>query len=169
MRVFALARTAFFAAVFIWFWAWQIPRWFFGELHIVHPAGWIFVVLGFAITLFCMFEFAWRGRGTPAPFDPPRKLVVSGVYRYVRNPMYVGFVIALGGEAWLVARADIAYEILAFIAFVTLLVIAYEEPTLRRTFGDDYIEYCKHVSRWIPRLTPFDKPAAARVGSPHLE
>ncbi len=108
-------------------------------------------------------EFALRGRGTPAPFDPPRRLVVTGLYRWVRNPMYVGMGVMLIGEALLIPQ--IAREMAALIAVlwiaVTLMVVKHEEPALRRTFGDDYAEYCRHVSRWIPRLRPFDKADSA--------
>ena len=94
--------------------------------------------------------------------DPPRRLVVSGLYRYVRNPMYVGFGILLIGEAWLIGRIEIIYEMLIALALVSTFVIAYEEPALRAKFGDDYLEYCRNVRRWIPRLTPW-------YSRPHLE
>ena len=96
------------------------------------------------------------------PLDPPRKLVVSGLYRFVRNPMYVAFGILLIGEAWLTGRIEIIYELLIALAMVSVFVIAYEEPTLRGKFGDDYIDYCRNVRRWIPRLTPW-------FSRPHLE
>ena len=94
--------------------------------------------------------------------DPPRRLVVSGLYRYVRNPMYVGFGILLIGEAWLIGRIEIIYEMLIALALVSTFVIVYEEPALRAKFGDDYLEYCRNVRRWIPRLTPW-------YSRPHLE
>ncbi len=108
-------------------------------------------------------EFAIRGRGTPAPFDPPRRLVVTGLYRWVRNPMYVGMGLMLIGEMLLMPQ--IWREMAGLIAFlwiaVTVMVVFGEEPALRRQFSDDYEEYCRHVPRWIPRLWPFDKPQSA--------
>jgi len=105
-----------------------------------------------------MWDFAWRGLGTPMPLDPPRRLVVSGLYRWVRNPMYVGMGFALVGEALLLPM--IARQMLILTASlwaaVSIFIIVYEEPTLRRTFGDDYIEFCRNVRRWLPRLKPWN-------------
>ena len=155
MRLFALLRTVIVASFFVWLWCFLIPRLFRIPLHVVHREAWSVIAIGGLIAAACMFEFAWRGLGTPAPMDPPRHLVVSGTYRFVRNPMYVGFAIALLGEAWLTARIEIVYETLFYLAFFTLFVMAYEEPALRAKFGDDYREYCRNVGRWIPRLTPW--------------
>ena len=162
IRLFALIRTVFFAAIFVSFWMWLIPRWTIGALQIVHPQAWTVIALGGAICGWCFLEFALRGLGTPAPFDAPRRLVVSGVYRFVRNPMYVGMSVLLLGEAWLTGRAGLVVETLVLIAFTSLLVMAYEEPVLRTKFGEDYAEYCRNVRRWIPRLTPW-------YSRPHLE
>ena len=154
-RVFALIRTLIVAPLFVWLWTWLLPRWVLGPLRVVHREAWIVVAIGAFIAGWCAFEFAWRGHGTPAPMDPPRRLVVSGLYRYVRNPMYVGFGILLIGEAWLIGRIEIIYEMLIALALVSTFVIVYEEPALRAKFGDDYLEYCRNVRRWIPRLTPW--------------
>jgi protein-S-isoprenylcysteine O-methyltransferase Ste14 len=110
------------------------------------------VALGAAIALPCVWQFAWRGLGTPAPFDPPRRLVITGPYRWVRNPMYLGFALVLIGEAIVYPHITTTMLILTVIlwAFVSLFVIAYEEPTLRRLFGSDYEAYCRDVHRWIP-------------------
>jgi len=161
-RAFALIRTLIVAPLFVWLWTWLLPRWVLGPLRVVHREAWIVVAIGTFIAGWCAFEFAWRGHGTPAPMDPPRRLVVSGLYRYVRNPMYVGFGILLIGEAWLIGRIEIIYEMLIALALVSTFVIAYEEPALRAKFGDDYLEYCRNVRRWIPRLTPW-------YSRPHLE
>jgi protein-S-isoprenylcysteine O-methyltransferase Ste14 len=106
---------------------------------------------GAALALWCIVTFAVIGRGTPAPFDPPRRLVVIGPYRLVRNPMYLGAGLAL-------ARAALFYESRALLgycaafAFVMyLFVVVYEEPTLRATFGAPYVRYCERVHRWWPR------------------
>ncbi|MDP9359997.1 MAG: isoprenylcysteine carboxylmethyltransferase family protein [Acidobacteriota bacterium] len=155
-RSFAVLRTLIIAPLFVSIWTWFVPRWVIGApLRVVHPEGWIPVVIGALIAGWCAFEFAWRGVGTPAPFDPPRRLVISGLYRYVRNPMYAGVAILLIGEAWLTARIEILYEMLIALVVVSIFVIAYEERALRSKFGDDYIEYCRNVRRWIPRLRPW--------------
>jgi protein-S-isoprenylcysteine O-methyltransferase Ste14 len=105
-----------------------------------------------------VWQFAWNGLGTPAPFDPPRRLVVSGPYRFVRNPMYLGMGVALIGEA--IVFPNVRVPILAMVAllfvFVTLFVMGYEEPTLRRLFGAEYEGYCRRVRRWwpVPRRAP---------------
>ena len=126
---------------------------------------------GGLIMLKCVWDFAWTGRGTPAPFDPPRRLVITGLYRYVRNPMYAGMGVFLFGEALLLP--GVTRPMLAMIAvmwlIVTAFVMLYEEPVLREKFGEEYREYCRHVRRWWPRLTPFDKPSGAAVPSPDLE
>src|SRR6266550_2730182 len=161
MRIFAFIRTVVVGALFISLWTWWVPRWMGWPLYVVHPEAWVVFGIGLALSVWCALEFALRGLGTPAPFDPPKRLVVTGLYRFVRNPMYVSFGIALAGEAWLIGRVEIIYELLVLWAAVSVFVIAFEEPTLRRKFGDDYIEYCRNVRRWIPRLRPFDKAAHA--------
>ncbi len=161
---FVILRAAFFAALFISLWTWFIPRWLAGgDLHPRWNAiSIVLMTIGGLIMLRCVWEFAWRGRGTPAPWDPPRRLVVTGLYRWVRNPMYLGMASFLIGEAILLP--DITRGLLIVLAcalaVVTIFIIAYEEPTLRGLFGEDYVEYCRHVRRWIPRLTPFDNTKA---------
>jgi protein-S-isoprenylcysteine O-methyltransferase Ste14 len=100
----------------------------------------------------CIVEFARRGRGTLSPVDPPRHLVVSGLYQYVRNPMYLSVTTIVLGEVLVTHSLALAiYWSIWFLA-VNLFVIGYEEPALRRQFGDSYNEYCRQVGRWIPRL-----------------
>jgi protein-S-isoprenylcysteine O-methyltransferase Ste14 len=120
------------------------------------------MIAGAAIMVRCVFDFAWTGRGTPAPFDPPRHLVVRGLYRWVRNPMYVGMGTFLIGEALALPaiRREMIVTAGAAWVLITAFILLYEEPTLRRLFGADYVEYCSNMRRWIPRLTPFDKPSA---------
>jgi protein-S-isoprenylcysteine O-methyltransferase Ste14 len=105
---------------------------------------------GAVLALSCIFTFAWIGRGTPAPFDPPRRLVVRGPYRFVRNPMYVGAGLALGGAALFYESAPLLVYGATFLLIAHLFVLWYEEPTLRRTFGPDYEAYCRRVGRWWP-------------------
>lgn len=114
--------------------------------------GFVFQVAGTCILLWCVRDFAVRGRGTLAPVDPPKELVAVGLYRWVRNPMYVGVVTVLIGHAlffgsgalWLYAAAVFA----GFQGFVTL----YEEPALAARFGASYARYRASVPRWLPRL-----------------
>jgi len=108
------------------------------------------VVIGCTIVVTCVLAFAFVGRGTPAPFDPPRRLVVSGPYRWVRNPMYIGAGLALGGlTAWYQSAVLLGVTAL-FCAVTHMFIVLYEEPFLRRTFGSDYEAYCQRVSRWWP-------------------
>jgi protein-S-isoprenylcysteine O-methyltransferase Ste14 len=103
-------------------------------------------------------QFALEGRGTPAPVAPTANLVVKGLYRYVRNPMYVAVLAIILGQALLFASlAVLAYGALVLLA-VHLFVVAYEEPTLHDTYGAQYDAYGRGVRRWIPRLTPW-RPA----------
>ncbi len=118
------------------------------------PAHWVglpLVVLGVAVISTCFVEFIRRGRGTPAPYDPPRELVVAGLYRYVRNPQYVGVFLVSVGEALMADAAILlGYAALLTIAY-HLFVRFYEEPTLGRLFGESYARYCEQVPRWLPR------------------
>ena len=161
-RAFAIFRALIVAPAFISLWTWFVPKWIVGA-HAFDGArtlGWIVVAFGAAIGLPCVWEFAWRGLGTPAPFDPPRRLVISGPYRWVRNPMYIGMAIALIGEAIVFPNLTVMILVMLAVLFaiVSLFVMGYEEPTLRRMFGTDYENYSREVRRWIPRLRPFDNP-----------
>ena len=158
-RLFAVIRAAVIAPLFISLWTWFIPRWFAGggAFRDPRPLGWIVVALGAAVALPCIWQFAWRGLGTPAPFDPPRRLVVSGPYCYVRNPMYVGMLIVLIGEALVFPnlRRGMMIEAAAFWFIAAMFVLAFEEPVLRQMFDGDYEAYRRGVRRWIPRVTPW--------------
>jgi len=108
--------------------------------------------LGGAILLWSFWNFLNEGRGTPAPIDPPKELVATGFYRYVRNPLYVGILaMILGHFLWFGYWNLLMYAIVVFVAFHTF-VSYYEEPTLKRKFGTAYEDYQKKVPRWIPRL-----------------
>jgi protein-S-isoprenylcysteine O-methyltransferase Ste14 len=114
--------------------------------------GLIPIIVGACIECWCAWDFAVTGRGTPAPFDPPKELVARGLYQRVRNPMYVGVMSILLGEALLfVSRFMLTYSLIVFVGF-NLFVLIYEEPTLRRKFGESYERYCRAVPRWLPRL-----------------
>jgi len=110
------------------------------------------VLLGAVTYLWCAWDFTFTGRGTPAPIDPPKELVVKGLYRYVRNPMYVGITLILLGEALLFESAVLFLYVGLLLVWFQLFIVYYEEPTLRRLFGASYESYCKSVSRWIPGL-----------------
>ncbi|HEY6223264.1 MAG TPA: isoprenylcysteine carboxylmethyltransferase family protein [Gemmatimonadales bacterium] len=118
----------------------------------VQLVGLLLVVVGAAALATCIWEFARRGRGTLAPVDPPQHLVVQGLYRYVRNPMYVGVTTILLGELLIGRTAALAIYCAVWLVAVNLFIIGYEEPTLRRQFGASYEEYRRSVGRWIPRL-----------------
>jgi protein-S-isoprenylcysteine O-methyltransferase Ste14 len=114
-------------------------------------AGILFIVAGTTLLAACIVEFARTGRGTLSPFDPPRRLVVRGLYRYVRNPMYLSVTLVVLGEVMMArSRGLLLYWAIWFVA-VNLFVIGYEEPTLRSQFGPSYDEYTRQVGRWIPR------------------
>jgi protein-S-isoprenylcysteine O-methyltransferase Ste14 len=109
-------------------------------------------LIGIIILLWCFLDFLIKGRGTPAPIDPPKELVVTGLYNYVRNPMYLGvLVIIIGHFLWFKTIWMILYAAAVFMAF-HLFVTLYEEPHLEKTFGALYTGYAKKVPRWMPRI-----------------
>jgi protein-S-isoprenylcysteine O-methyltransferase Ste14 len=116
-----------------------------------HLLGFILLVPGIAIIIWCFIDFIRRGQGTPAPYDPPRRLVVIGFYKCVRNPQYVGVILVAIGEAILSGKALLfGYAVCLAIGY-HLFVRFYEEPTLQKAFGEEYVRYCASVSRWLPR------------------
>ena len=117
--------------------------------HGAWRVGVLLVVAGWTVLLWCAREFALRGRGTPGPWDAPRQLVITGFYRFTRNPMYVAVLTAIIGQAiWFHSRR-IAWYGLFVAAVFHLWVVTYEEPTLERTFGRQYAEYRRRVRRWF--------------------
>ena len=159
MNVFVLIRAMVYAALFIGFVLVYLPGRFLSWSGIVAPAttgfprvaGMILVAIGTVIALWCVFTFVFIGKGTPAPFDPPRKLVVRGPYRFVRNPMYIGAGMTLAGAALYYESLSIFFYTCLFFFITHLFVVLYEEPTLRRTFGEEYEEYFHRVRRWLPK------------------
>ena len=159
VTMFVLVRAVVYAALFIGFVLVYLPARFLSWSGIVAPAstgapqvaGMIMVTIGTAIALWCVFIFVFIGKGTPAPFDPPRKLVIRGPYRFVRNPMYIGAGMTLAGAALFYESLSICIYTCLFFLVTHLFVVLYEEPTLRRTFGDEYEAYCRRVRRWWPK------------------
>jgi protein-S-isoprenylcysteine O-methyltransferase Ste14 len=120
------------------------------------PVGSVLIVLGLVPLLESIGRFIVVGRGALIPTVPTEHLVVSGLYRFVRNPMYVGVALVLAGEALLFWSRNVAMELACVAVAVHLFVSLYEEPKLTRTFGDEYRNYQRHVRRWIPRLRPWN-------------
>ncbi len=121
-------------------------------MDVLQVAGMVIGAAGGAVALWCVFTFALVGRGTPAPFDAPRRLVTQGPYRFVRNPMYIGAGLTLVGAAlFCESLLLLSYAGLFFLA-THLFVLRYEEPALRRTFGREYETYCRRVRRWWPTV-----------------
>ena len=116
--------------------------------------------IGILVLLDSFARFAVKGLGTPAPVFPPRHLVVSGLYCYVRNPMYVAVIAVIAGQALVFANLRLlAYGAAVWLAF-HLFVLFFEEPTLQRAFGAEYEAFCAAVPRWTPRLTPWQRQGA---------
>ena len=157
MSLSLVLRSALWTILFPGFFAGYVPWRFFGVgglrdfTGIPAILGLICIGAGTALLGACIVEFARSGRGTLSPADPPRQLVVRGLYRYVRNPMYLSVTTIVLGEALLASSAALTvYWAIWFLA-VNLFVIGYEEPNLRRRFGSSYDEYTRQVPRWIPR------------------
>lgn len=157
MSIFA--PTVTYAALFIGFVLLYLPGRLLSWSGTVRPAtiaatqvaGMILGVMGAAVALWCIFAFATIGRGTPASFDPPRRLVIRGPYRFVRNLMYLGAGLALASVALFYESAPLLGYAAFFFLATHIFVVFYEEPTLRRTFGQEYEAFCRQVSRWWPK------------------
>lgn len=137
---------------------WLISRWRFAPPLLgfagFHVVGGIMIAAGFPVLLDSFVRFAIQGLGTPAPVAPPERLVVAGLYRYVRNPMYVAVSLIVFGQGLLFGSIDVlVYGLVACAGFIAF-VLLYEEPSLRRKFGNEYRHYCEQVPRWIPALGP---------------
>ncbi len=163
--MFVVARAITYASIFIGLVLVFVPAQLIAWSGIVRPAatgvsqvvGMVVGGAGAVLALWCVFTFAFIGKGTPAPFDPPCRLVVEGPYRLVRNPMYIGAGLVLTG-------AMLFYESLPLLGYAALFalityffVVLYEEPTLRRTFGTEYEAYNRRVGRWWPRRPTGDR------------
>ena len=119
------------------------------------PAAWEAVPViaaGVALYGWCVWTFAAVGHGTPGLWDAPKRVVAVGPYRWVRNPIYIAALLVVLGEAWLFLSLPLLAYAGAMAVFFHLFVIGYEERTLRRRFGNAYLEYQRRVPRWLPRL-----------------
>ena len=166
-RFFAVLGSAFFLVVAPGTVAGLVPWWISSwEFHtpFLHfaPFRWIGLVLIVAalpVLLDSFARFALKGLGTPAPIFPTKHLVVSGLYRYVRNPMYLAVAGVILGQGLLFGDMRVlGYGLAVWLAF-HLFVLFYEEPTLRRSFGTEYETFCANVRRWVPRLSAWQSGA----------
>ena len=156
--MFVLARAVTYSALFIGLLLVFLPERILVSTGISQPVSigaWQVVGMclgasGAALALTCIVTFVFVGRGTPAPFDPPRRLVVQGPYRLIRNPMYVGAGLALAGAALFYQSIPLLGYAGLFLLMTHVFVVWYEEPALRRTFDRDYEVYCRRVGRWRP-------------------
>ena len=132
------------------------------DLGRIHLLGFVLILPGLTVITWCFIDFVRRGHGTPAPYDPPRRLVIAGLYRHVRNPQYMGVVLVSLGEA-LSSGSLILLGYAAFLAIgYHLFVCFYEEPILHKLFGEEYVRYTKAVPRWLPkRYSTFNHDHAA--------
>jgi protein-S-isoprenylcysteine O-methyltransferase Ste14 len=138
---------------------WVLDRWRMAPpLLGFTPFRWLgvfLIALGLPVLLDSFARFAWQGFGTPAPVAPPKHLIVTGLYRYVRNPMYVAVTSLILGQGLLFGNISVLeYGLVVWLGF-HIFVLAYEEPTLRNKFGDEYKEFCANVRRWVPRIRPW--------------
>jgi len=111
-----------------------------------------FWITGIGTLLWCFLDFAQKGKGTPAPVDPPKELVISGLYRYVRNPMYVSVLLIIVGHFLWSGYWNLLVYAGFFLVVAHLFVTLYEEPNLRKRFGSAYEKYLKEAPRWFPRF-----------------
>jgi protein-S-isoprenylcysteine O-methyltransferase Ste14 len=153
-----IIRTLIFTVFVPGFWTvmmpyWLLPRPVRADVRGAGAAGWLLIAAGIALYFACAFwGFALRGRGTPLPLDPPKKLVVVGPYRIVRNPMYWSVAFVMLGEAAVFHSMALVDLAAVFFVAVNLFVLFVEEPGLKAKFGAEYEQYCRQVPRWLPRI-----------------
>jgi protein-S-isoprenylcysteine O-methyltransferase Ste14 len=151
-------RSIFFALLFPGTVTVFVPYFIVSGSGTVSPGHWalwryLFLLpsaIGAGILFRCIWDFAVAGRGTLAPVDPPKRLVVRGLYRYVRNPMYLGVMMILFGECLTFESIRLFYYTICVFVIVHLFIVFYEEPALHRQFGESYEIYCNNVRRWMP-------------------
>jgi protein-S-isoprenylcysteine O-methyltransferase Ste14 len=167
-RIAAIFGTAVFLVLAPGFFClavpWWISRWHFHAAFFGVSAfrlfGALLIAAGVPVLLESFARFALKGIGTPAPPFPTKRLVVTGFYRFVRNPMYISVVSIVLGQGFLFGDVRLlAYGCAAWLV-THLFVLTYEEPALRRAFGDEYLTYCANVRRWIPRFHAWNASVA---------
>jgi len=154
--IFAIIAPGTVAGIVPWWisrWKLQAPFLHFYGFRVI---GVVLIVAGLPVLLDSFAGFALQGLGTPAPILPTRHLVVTGLYRYVRNPMYVAVVGLIAGQALLLGnRTLLFYGMVVWLCFHAF-VLFYEEPVLRKKYAAVYEEFCQNVPRWIPRLSAWN-------------
>jgi protein-S-isoprenylcysteine O-methyltransferase Ste14 len=150
---------------------WWISRWHahtpFLGFSLLRSVGALLIGAGILALLDSFARFAVQGLGTPAPVFAPRRFVVSGLYRYVRNPMYIAVASTIVGQALFLGNLQLLEYGVLFAVIVHVFVVAYEEPKLRATFGAEYELFCAHVPRWLPRVRPWWGMAKCEAGASH--
>jgi protein-S-isoprenylcysteine O-methyltransferase Ste14 len=168
--IFVAVRALVVMTAFLWLWAWvalglgrydrlynlQLPDW---TRSVAVPV----MIVGAVLAVACVATFVVIGRGTPAPFDPPREFVAVGLYRYARNPMYIGGALLLAGFALYLRSGAALLFCLPWLLLAHIFVLLYEEPGLRRKFGATYADYCQAVPRWIPNFRHREQAKAHSV------
>ncbi len=166
MSTVTLAKNialSLFGIAYSWFFTVSIPfyiaDWDSGpfppKMSAISLIAWLLMILGGCVFLWCYGLFILVGRGTPWPFDPPKRLVVAGPYRFVRNPMGASFLLIVMGEALLFGSITLMFYWLAGFAVLHIREVLFAEPALKRRFGLPYERYFKSVPRWIPQLNPY--------------
>ncbi len=156
--MFILIRTITYASIFIGSFLIFMPKQILMEVGLNQPEsfgteqlfGFLIGISGAILAISCIVTFALIGKGTPAPFDPPRRLVIRGPYGLVRNPMYIGACFVLSGVALFYQSYEIFLYTGIFFVVSHLFVVYYEEPALKRKFGEAYVSYNQTVNRWWP-------------------
>jgi len=151
---FVIAPLVLAGFVSWWVTQWEFRPAFFG-LDLTRILGGILIIVGGAGLVDSFSSFALEGLGTPAPIAPPQKLVVTGLYRYVRNPIYIAVVAVIFGQALLFGDSRLLWYGALLWLFFHVVVVLYEEPSLKQTFRMEYESFRTNVPRWIPRLTPW--------------
>ncbi|HMD30733.1 MAG TPA: isoprenylcysteine carboxylmethyltransferase family protein [Candidatus Acidoferrales bacterium] len=165
-RAFALAGSAVFLVIAPGTVAllvpWWITRWYFDPpllgIPLLRAAGLLLFATGLPVLGDSFLRFAMEGLGTPAPVAPTQHLVVSGFYRYVRNPMYLAVASVIFGQGLLLGNVRVLQYGAAVCVAFHLFVLLYEEPVLRRRYGGEYERFVAAVPRWLPRLNPWSPP-----------
>jgi protein-S-isoprenylcysteine O-methyltransferase Ste14 len=160
VRRATLGSTAFFLVapgVVAGLVPWAITRWAGSPpgVGVLDVAGCLLVAAGVGVVVACFAQFVREGHGTPAPVAPPDTLVVGGLYRHVRNPMYLGVGAVIAGQVLAFRSVQLTVWLVGFAIAVTTFVVLYEQPTLSRQFGASYDHYRREVPAWWPRLRPW--------------